>query len=97
MGPQVLNQTVCLIMKTLVKQCLTTLEVSEFEFNKFEPRLKSPYKNRFLNERRLKYWKIEYDFKWNQSNLCRNLNLSHSSNSLNSASGYLTAEAHKQE
>ena len=34
-------------MKTLVKQNLTTLEVSEFEFNKFEPRLKSLYKNGF--------------------------------------------------
>ena len=50
-----------------------------FEFNEFKPRLKSP-KNRFLNERRLKSWKIEYNFKWNQPYLSRG------SNSLNSAS-----------
>ena len=38
-------------------------------------------------KRRLKSWKIEYHFKWNQQNLNRGLNLSRGSNSLNLASG----------
>ena len=37
-------------------------------------------------ERRLKSWKIEYSFKWNQSNLSFVLNLSRGSNSLNAGS-----------
>ena len=41
-----------------------------------------------LIERRLKSWKIEYNFKWNQPYLSHSLNLSRGLNSLNSASGY---------
>ena len=57
------------------------------EFNEFEPRLKSA-KKPVLIERRLKYWKIEYNFMWNQPYLSRGLILSRGSNSMNSASGY---------
>ena len=55
-----------------------------FEFNEFEPRLKSA-KNRFQLSADLNLKK--YNFKWNQPYLSRGLNLSRCSNSLNSASG----------
>ena len=38
-------------------------------------------------ERRLKSWKIEYNFKWNQTILSFGLNVRRGSNSLNSVSG----------
>ena len=57
----------------------------ESEFNEFKPRLKSPKKPVSI-QRRLKPWKIKYNFKWNQLYLSRGLNLSRGSNSLNSAS-----------
>ena len=50
-------------------------------FNEFKPRLKS-CKNRFQLSARLKSWKIEYNFKWNQPYLSRARGL----NSLNTAS-----------
>ena len=56
------------------------------EFNEFKSRLKSL---NFLIECWHKSWKIEHTFKWNQPYLSRGLNLSHGSNSLNSASGHL--------
>jgi len=47
-------------------------------------RVSNPPKTGFKN-RRLISWNIEYNFKWNQPYLSRGLNLSRSSNSLNSA------------
>ena len=41
-----------------------------------------------LIKRRLKSWKIEFNFKWNQSYLSRGFNLNRDLNSLNSASDY---------
>ena len=55
------------------------------EFNEFKPRLRILQKQVSI-ERRLKSWKIEYNFKWSQPYLSRSLNLNRDSNSLNSAS-----------
>ena len=49
------------------------LHISVSELNEFKPRLKSPQKPVII-ERRLKSWKIEYNFKWNQPYLSRGLN-----------------------
>ena len=58
------------------------------EFNEFNPRLKSPQKPVSI-ERRLKSWKIEKKFNGNKPYLSPGLNLSPSSNSLNSVSEFL--------
>ena len=50
------------------------------------PRLK--FKKPVLIERRLKSWRIEYNFQWNQPYLSRGSNLSRGLNSLNLASRY---------
>ena len=57
----------------------------ESEFIDIELRLKSSKKPASI-ERRLKYWKFKYNFKWNPSHLSCVSKLSHGSNSLNSAS-----------
>ena len=71
---------------SLIEMAYATSSVSEF--NKFEPRLKSAKKPVSI-EWRLKSWRNEYDFKWNQPYLSRSLDLSRGSNSLNSASGHM--------
>ena len=72
----------CVDIRLLRPRNSYNLNLTEFEFNEFEPRLKSA-KNRFQS------WNIEYNFKWNQPYLnCVSI-LSRSSNSLNSASGWL--------
>ena len=58
---------------------------SEFEFNEFEPRLKSAKKLVSI-ERRFKSWNIKHNLKWNQPYLSCVSNLSRGSNSLISAS-----------
>ena len=58
------------------------------KFNEFKPRLKKLVSI----ERWLKSRKIEYNFKKNQPYLSRGLNLSHDSNSLNSASDISSSE-----
>ena len=55
------------------------------EINEFKPRLKTPQKP-VLIKRRLKSWKIKYNFKWNQRYLSRGSN----SLKLNSASRHFT-------
>ena len=53
-------------------ECMSSNHLNQFkrsEFNELEPRLKP-----VSNERRLKSWNIEYNFKWNQPNLSRGPN-----------------------
>ena len=65
---------------------LNTKSVSEF--NKLKPRLKFPQKPVSI-ERRLKSWKIVYNFKWNEPYLSRG------SNSLNSVSVWFPKQINK--
>ena len=52
----------------------------EFELNEFESCLKNHHQKPVSIERRLKFWNIEYYFKWNQPYLSRVSNLSRGSN-----------------
>ena len=67
------------------------LKQTETEFHEFEPRLKST-KNWFQLSTVLNLENLEYNLKWNQPYLNCVSNLSHGSNSLNSASEKLFKE-----